>query len=294
VRNEPPPGYAPARPESSTLDRGLLFADRARDDAPPRFPWKIAAAALVVLAIGITAGRAYLTGDAPAPAAVEEPQLVAAAAPPAPALPPPGKTGGLTIESQPSGANVAIDGRDAGVTPLTIDALEPGRHTVSISTPTATVKRTVRVEAGRVITLDVPIYSGWVAVFSPIALEIAAGGRTIGNTETGKIMLPPGRHDLTLSNRQLGYSETRSVEIHPGEERPLNVEPKSAVNINAHPWAEVWIDGRKAGDTPIANLRVLLGTRVFVFKHPQFGERRITMTITAAPAALSVDLTRPE
>jgi hypothetical protein len=54
------------------------------------------------------------------------------------------------------------------------------------------------------------------------------------------------------------------------------------------------VDGKKAGDTPIANLRVLLGTRIFLFKHPQFGERRVTMTIKAAPAAISVDLTRPE
>jgi hypothetical protein len=107
-------------------------------------------------------------------------------------------------------------------------------------------------------------------------------------------MLPPGRHVLTLSNREFGYSDTRAVEIHPGEERPLNVEPKGTVNVNAHPWAEVWVDGRKAGDTPIANLKVLLGTRVFLFKHPQFGERRITMTITSTPAVLSVDLTRPE
>ena len=44
----------------------------------------------------------------------------------------------------------------------------------------------------------------------------------------------------------------------------------------------------------IQGLNPLLGTRVFLFKHPQFGERRITMTITSTPAVLSVDLTRPE
>jgi hypothetical protein len=106
-------------------------------------------------------------------------------------------------------------------------------------------------------------------------------------------MLPPGRHTLTLSNRDYGFSETRTVEIHPGEERPLNIEPMGRVNINAHPWAEVWVDGKRAGETPIANLQVLLGTRVFTFKHPLYGERRVTSTITSSAAALSVDFTKP-
>lgn len=295
VRQEPPTGYTPVRPEPDPAARALPFVDRGTHEEPSRFPWKIAAAALVIMTVGILAGRAYLPSGRVAPAtAVENVPEVVSGAGLAPTPSRAATTGGLTVESQPAGATVTVDGREVGATPLTIDALAPGRHAVTISTPTATVRRTVRVEAGRTITLDVPVYSGWVAVFSPISLNVVTGGRTIGNTETGKIMLPPGTHVLTLSNRELGYTETRSVEIHPGEERPLNVEPKSVVNINAHPWAEVWVDGRKAGDTPIANLSVLLGTRVFVFKHPQFGERRVTTTITAKPSAITVDLTRPE
>jgi hypothetical protein len=295
VRQEAPTGYTPVRPEPDPAARALPFVDRATQEAPARFPLKMAAAALALVAIAIVAGRAYLPSEQAEPVAtIETAPDVASGPEPAPTSARAATTGGLTVESQPTGATVTVDGRDVGTTPLTIDALAPGRHTVTISTPTATVRRTVRVEAGRTITLDVPVYAGWVAVFSPIMLDVATGGRTIGNTETGKIMLPPGTHVLTLSNRQLGYTETRSVEIHPGEERPVNVEPKSAVNINAHPWAEVWVDGRKAGDTPIANLPVLLGTRVFIFKHPQFGERRVTTTITASPSAITVDLTRPE
>jgi hypothetical protein len=295
VRQEPPSGYTPARPEPDPAARALPFVDRTGQAEPARFPWKMAVAALALLAIAIVAGRAYLpSGQAGTVATVETIPDVASDSEAAPTSARAATTGGLTIESQPTGATVTVDGRSVGTTPVTIDALAPGRHAITISTPTATVRRTVRVEAGRTITLDVPVYAGWVAVFSPITLDVATGGRTIGNTETGKIMLPPGTHVLTLSNRQLGYTETRSVEIHPGEERPLNVEPKSAVNINAHPWAEVWVDGRKAGETPIANLAVLLGTRVFTFKHPQFGERRVTRTITATPSAITVDLTRPE
>jgi len=60
------------------------------------------------------------------------------------------------------------------------------------------------------------------------------------------------------------------------------------------PWAEVWIDGRKAGDTPMANLQLPLGIREITFRHPQFGERRVPVTVKAnAPAAVSIDLTKP-
>jgi hypothetical protein len=42
----------------------------------------------------------------------------------------------------------------------------------------------------------------------------------------------------------------------------------------------------------MANLPVLLGTRSFILKHPLYGDRRITATITTTPAALSVDFTK--
>jgi len=263
--------------------------ERAAQQEPSAFPWKMAAAALLLVSVAVIGGRSYLQGGEPAVAAATEASPVwdAPAKPVATAT-----TGGLVIDSQPSGARVMLDGADVGVTPLKLEAVQAGKHTIGIVTSTATVRRTVRVEAGKLMTVDVPVYSGWVSVFSPIPLEVASEGKSIGNTDTGKILLPPGRHVLTLSNREFGYTDTRTVEIHPGEERPLNVEPKGRVNLNAHPWAEVWVDGNKAGDTPIANLQVLLGTRVFTFKHPQYGERRITATITTTDSALSVDFTK--
>ena len=218
---------------------------------------KLAAAAVLVLAVGVLGGRWLLASPDEPPVAAVQP----AAAAPAPATPvepaATGTMGGLIIDSQPAGARVTLDGAEVGVTPLILQAVEPGRHTVAVITDSATVRRTVRVEAGRQARLDIPVYSGWLAVFSPIPLDVSVEGRSIGTSESGKVMLPPGRHVLTLSNREFGYTATRAVEILPGEERPLNIEPRGSVNVNAHPWAEVWVDGQRAGETPIANLEVL-------------------------------------
>jgi hypothetical protein len=188
---------------------------------------------------------------------------------------------------------VLIDGQAAGETPLKVDTVATGHHIVTLITSSATLKRSVKVEAGKTSSIDVAVYSGWLAVFAPIVLEVAENGRSIGSTEQGRLMLPPGRHALTFSNKDLGYSAVQKVDIEAGEERALTVEPRGALSLNAVPWAEVYIDGQRAGETPLANLQVPLGTREILFKHPQFGERRMTAVVTAsAPSVVSVDFTK--
>ncbi|HVJ27388.1 MAG TPA: PEGA domain-containing protein, partial [Vicinamibacterales bacterium] len=233
------------------------------------------------------AGRDYILGGSTPPPAEK-------AAEPAPApVVASTTTGGLVIESQPSGAKVTLDGKEVGVTPLTLEAIKPGRHQVVVTSGGALVQRSIRIEAGKQATLNIPVFSGWVAIYAPIRLEVSSGRRNLGSTEDGRIMLPPGKHELTLSSAEFGYSRTETVEIVPGEERVLNVQPTGMVNLNASPWAEVWIDGKRAGETPLANLEVPLGTREFVFKHPQYGERKLTAIITKTNSPLSVDFGRP-
>jgi serine/threonine-protein kinase len=65
--------------------------------------------------------------------------------------------------------------------------------------------------------------------------------------------------------------------------------PKGSVNLNAMPWAEVFIDGKRVGETPIGNLEVPIGPHEIVFRHPQLGEKRHAISVTAAaPVRLSV------
>jgi hypothetical protein len=105
-------------------------------------------------------------------------------------------------------------------------------------------------------------------------------------------MMASGRHELELVNEGLNYRATRVVMVTPGKIAALTVDvPQGVVNLNAAPWAEVWIDGQRVGETPIGNLAVPIGPHEIVFKHPQFGEKRHAVSVTAgAPVRLSVDM----
>lgn len=292
IRQEAPKGYAPQRrlepvlPPAPVPARALPFAGRGGPGDGGAVRWKLVAVAVIVITVGILAGWAARQGPSPSLGDVGTVEAAAAAAPAA-------VTGSLAIDSQPSGARVMLNGREVGLTPLTLDAVPTGRHQVTVTTGTASVQRAVRIDAGQHAVMSIPVFSGWIAVFAPIRLDVAEGSRSLGSTETGRILLSPGRHVLTLSNGEFGFSTSETVDIRPGEERTLNIRPTGRVNLNASPWAEVWVDGTRAGETPLANLEVALGTREFVFKHPQYGERRLTATVTTRAAALSVDFSRP-
>ena len=105
-------------------------------------------------------------------------------------------------------------------------------------------------------------------------------------------MVPAGEHRLDLVNDALGYRAARTVSVAPGRVESLAVKlPMGSMSVNAVPWAEVWLDGEKAGDTPIGNLQATIGRHDVVFRNPDLGESRQTVTVTlSAPARLSVDM----
>jgi serine/threonine-protein kinase len=78
----------------------------------------------------------------------------------------------------------------------------------------------------------------------------------------------------------------------PGRVASLSIDlPQGIVNLNASPWAEVWIDGRRVGDTPIGNLAVPIGPHEIVFRHPEFGEKKQAVSVTTgAPVRVSVSM----
>lgn len=239
----------------------------------------------------------------------------------------------ITIESDPRGAEVIVQGVRQGVTPLVL-TVAPGEHLFEIlqsgrrkpvrvkalagtsvvhhvefspavepvaaipAPTTGTGRRPTASFERKPPTPAAPVgpAAGWLVVNSPIPLDIIEKDQVIGSTAASRLMLPAGRKELRFVNEALGFSDRAVVQVAAGATAKVAVKvPRAPLSINAVPWAEVLIDGVRVGETPIGNHMVSIGKREVVFRHPELGERRQIVTVSlSAPARVSVDMRRPQ
>ncbi len=122
---------------------------------------------------------------------------------------------------------------------------------------------------------------GGVRINSPIELQVFEAGALVGST-AGPIAVADGRHVFDLVNTNLNFRTRATVDVKAGQMASVPVSlPNGRININAAPWAEVSINGNPAGQTPLANMAIPIGTHEIVFRHPQFGEQRHTVVVKA-------------
>jgi hypothetical protein len=207
--------------------------------------------------------------------------------------------GQLQVRTEPAGAKVTVDGVARGAAPLMVSDLAPGEHAVLVESDLGSVKQTVTVEAGITASLTVPlgaaegaVVSGWISLTAAADVQVFEKGKLLGSSQTDRLMVSAGKHEFEIVNETLGYRVTRVVQVTPGRVTPIKIDfPKGTIALNAIPWAEVWVDGAKAGDTPIGNLELTIGSHEIVFRNPELGEQRHAVTITLdKPSRLSVDL----
>jgi len=210
----------------------------------------------------------------------------------------------LSVITDPPGARVVIDARFRGMSPVILNDLAAGEHTIVVASDAGSARRTVTVSnavASEVVfSLPAPARgaatpgAGWLAVASPFPVDIVERGEVIGTSGTAKIMLPSGRHDVVLRNDAVGYSAPRTIEVVPGRVAPVTVTPPTGLlNVNATPWADVSIDGRPAGQTPLGNVEIAIGPHQITFRHPQFGERTRQVVVAAQGVnRVAVDLSK--
>jgi hypothetical protein len=208
--------------------------------------------------------------------------------------------GVLHVATMPPGAAVDVDGVPRGASPVDVAGLLAGEHLVSVVAGGRTVGERVTVVPGRTTTLLVPMTGadgsagsvGFVTVAAPIELQVFEGESLVGSSRNQRIMLMPGRRTLRLANAALGFERTMTVAVEAGATARMTVPvPNGTLSVNAVPWAEVVLDGRVIGETPIANHAVPLGSHEVVLRNPKFPEQRRTVVVSLlAPARIGVDL----
>jgi hypothetical protein len=208
--------------------------------------------------------------------------------------------GRLSVVTDPPGANVAVDERPRGTSPLTVGDLTAGEHRVTVTSAAGTAERTVLVAEGATASV---VFSpakvagpvgGWLSISAPFEVQVAENEDVIGTSGASRIMLAAGRHNITLKNQGLDYQDSRKIDVTAGKTTAIRVDPpKASVSVNARPWAEIVLDGNPVGQTPIANLPVSIGLHEMLFRHPQLGERTQTIVVTAkGPNRMTVDFTK--
>jgi len=208
--------------------------------------------------------------------------------------------GRVSVASDPPGARVAVDGRLRGISPVTVTDLTAEEHTVTVTNDAGSAERKVVVTAGGTASVMFSLakasgpIGGWLSIAAPFEVEVAENGDVLGSSGTTKIMLAAGRHDVVVSNKTIGFQETKRIEVVAGKTTAVRLDPQRvAISVNARPWAEILLDGSNIGQTPIANVLVTVGSHELVFRHPQLAERKQTIVVTAkGPNRIAADLTK--
>jgi hypothetical protein len=184
-------------------------------------------------------------------------------------------TGSLKVVSTPAGAHLLVDGRTYGDTPITIPALEPGVHTLVLRISTGSITRRVTIRAGQTAVASEAFFSGWLAIYSAIPMEVSLNGKPAAAASDGRIMTPPGSYEVTLVNERFNYHGAKTLGVRPGEVTAYTVAlPSAAVHIIAPEGADITVDGESAGKAPLADVSLALGTHEITAALPDGGGRR--------------------
>ena len=136
------------------------------------------------------------------------------------------------------------------------------------------------------VKVTTPAETGKLAISSPTATDIFIDGQMVGSTPA-TLQLPSGRQ--TIEYRHGDLRSVISSEIKPNETTSLSVTFPVTVQINAKPWAQVFLDDgarRPLGQTPLSGVAIPIGA-VLAFENPNFPTK--THRVTEKDTAIQVN-----
>jgi hypothetical protein len=122
-----------------------------------------------------------------------------------------------------------------------------------------------------------PLETGVLAVHSATTVDIYRGDQLVGSAPMA-IVLPVGNQ--TIEYRHQDLRKLMTYAIRANKTTSATVTFDVTVQINAKPWAQVFIDGpqrRPLGQTPLSDVRVPIGSNL-VFENPNFPGKSYRIT----------------
>lgn len=185
--------------------------------------------------------------------------------------------GSVTVTSTPSGASVFLDEKQVGQTPLTLDRIASGSHSLRLQAPQYAVeRRNVSVADGQTANVAVTL----AARFAEITVQAPQGAVvTVDGDRKGSGTLSwrqgEGLCDIVVS--MAGHRDARrQLEVVAGRAQTVQLTPQpiyGSASVDSDLMdAEIWIDGKQYGVTPNVVERLLVGSHTLVLKKSGYAD----------------------
>ncbi|MGQ9608101.1 MAG: PEGA domain-containing protein [bacterium] len=179
--------------------------------------------------------------------------------------------GKVIVNSEPSGANVHIDGVFVGITPLSLDKVTPGNREIAVSIPNFdNVKKKIEVNSDQETSVSFSL-GGIIKILTfPSDAKVFINGNYVGNSPLVTQRLSIGMQNIKITKEN--YEDNiSSLFLESGQEREIKIrliQSKGSLAISSDPTgAEAYLDGEFKGKTPLFIYGVITGFHnIMLFK----------------------------
>lgn len=204
--------------------------------------------------------------------------------------------GSVTVTSTPSGASVFLDEKQVGQTPLTLDRIASGSHSLRLQAPQYAVeRRNVSVADGQTANVAVTLAARFaeITVQAPQEAVVTVDGDRKGS---GTLSWRQGEGLCDIVVSMAGHRDARrQLEVVAGRAQTVQLTPQpiyGSASVDSDLMdAEIWIDGKQYGVTPNVVERLLVGSHTLVLKKSGYADLQQQFSVEEGKeASLSVKL----
>ena len=194
--------------------------------------------------------------------------------------------GAISVTSEKQGAKVLLDGKDTGkVTPCTLDEVPSGQHSITLQLDMyAPYQQKVNVSDGQTTKVEASMDAKFaeITIQSTEGAQIYCNGNQIG-TSSYKGNMREGYYDIEV---QLTHhkASTQQIQVKSGQPQQITITPTpiyGSLDIVSTPRdAEVIIDGKSYGKTPLSIEKILEGEHKVILKKEGYSSSNKTIDIS--------------